>query len=563
MSQRWVIFVLIPHVLLITLLCLIPMLLMFGYVSPGGTAPTPLGIAELLWSLLGDPFYLVVIVRTVGLALGAALLAVVLSYPVAATMALMRGRWQTLAVALTLLPLLTDLNVRTLGQIILYGRRGFASHFLQGIGLSDGPVSILGTPLAVLLGMTQSYAPFAVLAIFAVLKSQEAALLEAANTLGAGKLRAFMSVTLPLSLPGAGAGAVIVFLLSLSSFVIPSILGSGQVLVLSVLIYQRALMLLDWRTATGLAVILLVIAFVFVWGAGRLTERAEMVNSFTMETARPTSRYQILVSRLPDIAWPPAMTWILVATIGLFILSPLILLLIAAFNAGPATEFPPSRYGLAAFERLAASTGYLESFIVSLKVAAIAVLIAIPIGFLGSLGASRLPKRWRGSALTYLLLPLMVPHVVLGIALLRYANLTATSGTIFALVATHLLITLPYIARSVTGSLGAIRPVTEEAALTLGASRWQVIRNVVFPLVRPGMAVGALFAFVMSFTDIILSVFMSSAQIIPMPVRIYSQLQDGYDLGLIAALSVIFVLFAAASVYLIDRLIGLSEFSIA
>lgn len=563
MFQRWAVFIVIPHVLLITLLCLIPMLLMLGYTTPGGAALSPLGVVERLWALSSDSFYLAVIGRTVGLALGAALLAVVLSYPIAATMARMRGRWQTLAVALTILPLLTDLNVRTLGQIILYGRRGLASHLLQWTGLSDGPVSILGTPLAVMLGMTQSYAPFTVLAIFAVLKSQEAALLEAADTLGAGRLRAFMSITLPLSLPGAGAGAIIVFLLSLSSFVIPSILGSGQVLVLSVLIYQRALMLLDWETATGLAVILLVIAFAVVWGAGRLTESIEMMNAPTMKTARPTSRYQIFVSHLPDIGWPAAVTWMVVAVLGLFFLSPLILLLISAFNAGPATEFPPSRFGVAAFARLAASPGYLESFIVSLEIAAIAVLIAIPIGFLGSLGASRLPRRWRGPALTYLLLPLMIPHVVLGIALLRYANLTATSGTLVALVAAHLLVTLPYIARTVTGSLGSIRPVTEEAALTLGASRWQVIRSVVFPLVQPGVAVGALFAFVMSFTDIILSVFMSSAQIVPMPVRIYSQLQDGYDLGLIAALSVIFVLFAAACVYLIDRLVGLSEFSVA
>jgi putative spermidine/putrescine transport system permease protein len=114
----------------------------------------------------------------------------------------------------------------------------------------------------------------------------------------------------------------------------------------------------------------------------------------------------------------------------------------------------------------------------------------------------------------------------------------------------------------VLGSISAIRPALEEAALTLGASRMQSIRHVVFPLARPGIVVGALFAFVMSFTDIILNVFMASAQMYPLPVRIYSQLQDGYDLGLVAALSVVSVLFAMMCVYIIDRLVGLSEFSI-
>ena len=137
-----------------------------------------------------------------------------------------------------------------------------------------------------------------------------------------------------------------------------------------------------------------------------------------------------------------------------------------------------------------------------------------------------------------------------------------TSGTIAALIAAHLLVTLPYVARTLMGSLAAIRPSIEEAALTLGASRLQAIRHVIFPLGQPGIVVGALFAFVMSFTDIILNVFMASAQIYPLPVRIYSQLQDGYDLGLIAAISVVSVLFAMLCVYVIDRLIGLSEFSI-
>jgi putative spermidine/putrescine transport system permease protein len=192
----------------------------------------------------------------------------------------------------------------------------------------------------------------------------------------------------------------------------------------------------------------------------------------------------------------------------------------------------------------------------------VAVLIAIPVGFLASLGTSRLPGQWRGPVQSYLLLPLMVPHVVLGIALLRYSNQLGTSATLGALIGAHLLVTLPYVARTVMGSLAAVRPSVEEAALTLGASRFQVIRHVVFPLVQPGIVVGALFAFVMSFTDIIINVFMASAQIFPLPVRIYSQLQDGYDLGLIAAMSVVFVLFAIVCVYLIDRLVNLKDFSI-
>jgi putative spermidine/putrescine transport system permease protein len=414
----------------------------------------------------------------------------------------------------------------------------------------------------VVLGMAQSYAPFAILAIFAALKSQERVLVEAAYTLGAGGLRAFLSVTLPLSLAGAAAGAVIVFLLSLSSFVIPSILGSGQVLVLSVLIYQRALMVMDWSTAAGLAIILLAIALVVVWAMSLITEAAERIHAPTVRKVHPESRYQRLVACLPDVPWHPVATALVVLTIAAYVLSPLLLLLVSAFSAGPVTEFPPTRFGIDSFVRLASATGYLHSFVVSLQVAVVAVLIAIPLGFLASLGTSRLPGRWRGPIQAYLLLPLMVPHVVLGIALLRYSNLLAVSATIVALIGAHLLVTLPYVARTVMGSLAAIRPSIEEAALTLGASRLQVIRHVVFPLVQPGVVVGALFAFVMSFTDIIINVFMASAQILPLPVRIYSQLQDGYDLGLIAAMSVLFVLFATFCVYLIDRLIGLSDFSI-
>jgi putative spermidine/putrescine transport system permease protein len=560
MPARWMAALVLPQLLVITFLCLAPMLLLVGYAA--GEDKALLDFAARMAAIAGDSFYQVVITRTLGMAVASAALAVVLAYPIALAIARLRGGWQALGVGLTLLPLLTDLNVRTLGQIVLYGRRGFVSQLLQATGLSDGPVPILGTQLAVVLGMTQSYAPFAILAIFAVLKSQEKSLLEAAGTLGAGGVRAFAAVTLPLSLPGAAAGAVLVFLLSLSSFVIPSILGSGQVTVLSVLIYQRAMMVMDVATAAGLAIYLLALAVLVAWGVGRLTQAFESMHAPGVAAGRRTSRYQAFVAGLPDRALPGVVWHAMVVAIALFVLAPLLILLVSAFNAGPVTQFPPTRYGFDSFVRLAGADEYLQSFLISLQVALIAVLIAIPLGFFASLGASRMGPRWRNGLQTYLLLPLMIPHVVLGIALLRYANQLGVSGTLAALVAAHLLVTLPYIARIVMGSLAAIRPTLEEAALTLGATRAQAIRHVVFPLARPGIVVGALFAFVMSFTDIILNVFMASAQIYPLPVRIYSQLQDGYDLGLVAALSVVAVLFAMLCVYIIDRLVGLSEFSI-
>lgn len=560
MPARWAALLALPQLLVVTLLCLAPMVLLVA--SVGGGTGAESALAERMLAIAGDSYYQRVAGRTAGMALVTALLAVALAYPVALAIARLRGRWQALGVGLTLLPLLTDLNVRALGQIILYGRRGFISQFLQAAGLSEGPVSILGTPLAVVLGMTQSYAPFAILAIFAALKSQDKAMLEAAFTLGAGRLRAFLAITLPMSLPGVAAGAVLVFLLSLSAFVIPAILGSGQVTVLSVLIYQRAMIVMDLGTAAGLALYLLLIAAAVAWVVGRMTEAAESIHAPSTATAARTSLYQRLVARFPDIAWPPCTGAIATLAIAAFVLSPLALLLISAFNVGSVTQFPPTQFGLGSFVRLASAHEYLQSFLVSLQVGLVAVLVAVPLGFLASLGASRMPGRWRGYTSTYLLLPLMIPHVVLGIALLRYANALSMSGTIVALVAAHLLVTLPYIARIVMSSLAAIRPSLEEAALTLGASRSQSIRHVVFPLARPGVVVGALFAFVMSFTDIILNVFMASAQIYPLPVRIYSQLQDGYDLGLVAAISVVAVLFAMLCVYVIDRLVGLSEFSI-
>lgn len=559
MPARWAAALVLPQLLVITLLCLLPMLLLVAYAAGEGTA---LEFAARMAAIASDSFYQRVAGRTLAMSFVSALAAVALAFPVALAIARLRGRWQALGVALTLLPLLTDLNVRTLGQIVLYGRRGFVSQLLQVTGLSDGPVSILGTPLAVVLGMTQSYAPFAILAIFAVLKSQEKNLLEAAATLGAGGMRAFACVTLPLSLAAAAAGGMLVFLLSLSSFVIPSILGSGQVTVLSVLIYQRAMIVMDVGTAAGLAIYLLAIAVLVAWALGRLTYAFESLHAPSMAVGRRSSLYQSLAARLPDRALPGIVRHAVVAVIALFVLAPLLILLISAFNAGPVTQFPPARYGFGSFVRLAGAQEYWQSFLVSLQVAAIAVLLAIPLGFLASLGTSRMGARWRNGVQTYLLLPLMIPHVVLGIALLRYANHLGVSGTIAALIAAHLLVTLPYIARIVMGSLAAIRPALEEAALTLGATRAQAVRHVIFPLARPGIVVAALFAFVMSFTDIILNVFMASAQIYPLPVRIYSQLQDGYDLGLVAALSTMAVLFALFCVYVIDRLVGLSEFSI-
>ena len=170
-------------------------------------------------------------------------------------------------------PLFTSNIVRAFGWIVLLGRRGLVNETLVASGLAERPLALLYGEFSIVLGLVYIMTPFMVLTVAAVLQNIDRSLEDAARDLGAGAWSAFCRVTFPLSVPGVIAGALIVFTLSVSAYVTPSILSGGKKTVMSMLIFQQYGAVLDFNFGATLAVILLVTTLVLVGASLAIVER--------------------------------------------------------------------------------------------------------------------------------------------------------------------------------------------------------------------------------------------------------------------------------------------------
>jgi putrescine transport system permease protein len=187
------------------------------------------------------------------------LIALAIGYPLAYAMAAAPRRWQALLVVLVVLPFWTSFLIRVYAWIGILRPEGLLDAALIGLGLTAEPLRLLNTEAAVLIGMVYSYLPFMVLPLFASLQKLDRSLLEAAADLGATPLRAFLTVTLPLSLPGIVAGSALVFIPSIGEFVIPDLLGGPDTTMVGKLLWTEFFSNRDWPLASAVAVALLLV----------------------------------------------------------------------------------------------------------------------------------------------------------------------------------------------------------------------------------------------------------------------------------------------------------------
>jgi putative spermidine/putrescine transport system permease protein len=237
---------------------------------------------DLEWTLtlqhyirfFSDGYYVEVLNDTLLLGALVTLVALVLGYPVAYHLALTRSRWKPLLIVFILSPLLVGIVIRCYGWMILLADRGLINATLIERGWLTRPLPLMYNRFGVLIALVHVFLPFMVLSLTGVLKRIDPQLLEASQTLGASRRRAFFEVTLPLSVPGILAGATLVFSLAISSFVVPILLGGFKVHVLPMVVYEQVLSVFDWPFGAASAFVLLVLSVALIGIYIKVTERA-------------------------------------------------------------------------------------------------------------------------------------------------------------------------------------------------------------------------------------------------------------------------------------------------
>lgn len=187
------------------------------------------------------------------------LIALAIGYPLAYAMAAAPRHWRPVLLVLVVLPFWTSFLIRVYAWIGILRPEGLLDMVLGGFGLTDEPLRLLNTEAAVLIGMVYSYLPFMVLPLYATLEKLDRSLLEAAADLGATPAGAFLTVTLPLSVPGILAGAALVFIPSVGEFVIPDLLGGPDTAMIGKVLWNEFFSNRDWPLASAVAIVLLVV----------------------------------------------------------------------------------------------------------------------------------------------------------------------------------------------------------------------------------------------------------------------------------------------------------------
>jgi putrescine transport system permease protein len=247
-----ILFFLLPFVLVLAIA--------LGTNAPDSAPPIALGFSLDNFKLLfTDDLYLAAWLSSLRIAATSTLGALLLGYPMAYAIARARPERRPLLLMLVVLPFWTSFLIRVYAWMGLLAENGILNQFLRWSGLAPHPGTILGTEWAVHLGIVYAYLPFMVLPLYATLEKLDWSLLEAAADLGARPFAAFLTITLPLSLPGIVAGCLLVFIPAVGEFVIPDLLGGTDTLMIGKVLWDEFFTNADWPLASAVAVCLLVL----------------------------------------------------------------------------------------------------------------------------------------------------------------------------------------------------------------------------------------------------------------------------------------------------------------
>jgi len=234
--------------------------LSFGTNSPDLAPPVELGVNFASFKLLfTDDLYLAAWLSSLRIAALSTLGTLLLGYPMAYAIVRARPRLRPLLLTLVILPFWTSFLIRVYAWMGLLAENGILNQVLRWSGLVPNPGTILGTEWAIHLGIIYAYLPFMVLPLYSSLEKLDWGLLEAASDLGAKPLAAFVTVTLPLSMPGIVAGCLMVFIPAVGEFVIPDLLGGTRTLMIGKVLWDEFFTNSDWPLASAVAICLLVL----------------------------------------------------------------------------------------------------------------------------------------------------------------------------------------------------------------------------------------------------------------------------------------------------------------
>ncbi len=238
---------------------------------------------------------------------------------------------------------------------------------------------------------------------------------------------------------------------------------------------------------------------------------------------------------------------------------PTLVIIIASFNAEKIIAFPPDGFSLQWYQELLSKRAFSEALWRSLEVAIICTAISLPAGTLAAIALARYRIRHATTIQVVLLLPFIVPLIVSGLGLMLIFGWLRVLGSIWPVGLAACIINLPFMIWAVSASVNNLDPDLEHAAANCGAPPITTFFTITLPAVMPGVITGALLMFILALNEFIVSLLLVDARIVTLPVLMYNAIRSIITPDL-AALSVVYIVIAAVSIWILDRIVGLEIF---
>ncbi len=486
----------------------------------------------------GRAYYMRAFGHSMFIALATTFFSLVLGIPLAFFTTRYKIKGSNLLTTLSVLALLSPTFIGAYSWITMLGRNGFLRNLLSSIGISLPP--IYGA-LGIILADSLQYYPFISLMLAGSLMTIDRSLEEASENLGAKATKTFFSVTMPLVLPSLTGGALIVFMMSLSNFGTPMIIG-GNYLVLPTLAYNMFTSEVGESPgmASTVSIILMLCAAVVIvlqtWASSRRKYASMLVNRPVVKKLKGAKAF-----------FAHLVCYFIVG----FSTLPLGVIVFYSFRNTSGPVFKPG-FSLDSYKQIffdvpkTVANSFIYSFVAVILIALVGTLLGFVIARKRNMAVKLLDP--------LLMIPYIVPGTVLGIGFIVAFNRKPIflTGTAIIMILTYFIRRLPYSVRSAASILKQIDPALEEAGINLGSPPGRTFRTVTLPLMQSGIISGAIMSWVTSMNELSASVLLYVGRTMTMPIKVYLSVADGY-FGTASAMSTILLAVTGIAMFVVNK----------
>lgn len=507
-----------------------------------------------------------ILVHTLRVGLIVTLVSIVLGYPVAYLLTKVRSLSLSILSVFILIPLFTAFLIRTYAWLIILGREGIINNALIWFGLISAPLQLLNTTFAVVVGMTHVFVPMAIFTMYSAMARIDHDYAHAAQILGAKPVQAFLRVYLPMTLPGVFSAGILIFITAIGFYITPALLGGPSDTMISQLIVDQMTTLLNFELGYASSMVLLFVTIAILFVASLFIPLEMIWSSATSSPDGEPRAAARLLKRVKRMLGPlvavieggthavtrPLLTkngrwlWGYTVAILIFLTAPLIVVVILSFSSSPFVVFPPPGFSLQWWQKLANAADWHQSFFFSIQLGIAAAFVATIVGTMGAFWLVRTKFLFKKMLFLVSLSPLMVPVVIIATSLYVFEARLKILGTFTGLVIGHVLLSVPYVIVVMAAALRNFDASLEEAAAIHGARPHQVLRLVTLPILKPALLTASLLAFLTSFDELLVGLFLLGRQTPTLPIKFWADIKYQIDPLLSAASTLIVVLVAAS-----------------